>query len=492
VLVNSIEVLNTAKTPPFYVNENGDVEEQLRLRYRYLDLRREKMHSNILLRHQTTRTLRNWLDGHDFTEIDTPILVNETPGGAREFLVPSRIHAGEFFALPQSPQQFKQLLMVAGFEKYYQIARCFRDEDLRADRQPEFTQLDIEMSFVDVPQVIANIETLLLDVVPLVCQKRILAAPFPRMTYQEAMDCYGSDKPDIRFGLMLSDVSELVADTEFQVFSNALANNGKVKGIKIPGGASYTRREIDEITQLVVRRGAKGLVTAALQSEGVKSVLTRFLSDDKIQAIARRLDANEGDMLALVADQPDVVAESLGELRLEIGRRLGLIDSDVLAFVWIVDAPLLEWNADDGRWQAKHHQFTSPVEDDLQLMEIDPGAVRAKQYDIVCNGIELGGGSIRIHQRALQEAVFRVLGLSDEEANRLFGHLLEAFEYGTPPHGGIAIGLDRFVMLLAGEESIRSVIPFPKTQSATCLLTGAPSPVLESRLRDLHIKTTES
>lgn len=491
VLVDEARVLNTAKTPPFYINEDAEVDEFLRLRYRYLDLRRERMHNNILLRHRTARTLRNWLDRNGFVEIDTPILVNETPGGAREFVVPSRLHPGEFFALPQSPQQFKQLLMVAGFERYYQLARCFRDEDLRADRQPEFTQLDLELSFVDVDQVLETVESLLLYTVPEVSDKQIFASPFPRMTYQEAMNLYGSDKPDIRFGLLLTDISDLVEGSGFQVFAATISAGGQVKGIRIPGAASYTRREIDELTQLVIRSGAKGLVTLAILPDGIKSPLTKFLDERAIAAIIARLGGQEGDLLAFVADQPAIVADALGELRLEIGRRLGLLDPNVMAFAWIVDAPLLEWNGEENHWQAKHHQFTSPVDEDIPLLDTNPAAVRAKQYDIVCNGVELGGGSIRIHRRGLQEKVFRVLGLADEEANRLFGHLLEAFEYGTPPHGGIALGLDRFVMLLAGEDTIRSVIPFPKTQSATCPLTGAPSPVSAARLRDLHIRLLE-
>lgn len=488
ILVLEAQVLSPAKTPPFYINEHVEVDEFLRLRYRYLDLRRESMHANILLRNKVAKTIRDWLHDQGFVEIDTPILVNETPGGAREFLVPSRLHPGEFYALPQSPQQYKQLLMVAGFEKYFQLARCFRDEDLRADRQPEFTQLDMEMSFVDQEQILEIVEALLIHVISETTNKHILARPFPRLAYERAMNLYGTDKPDIRFGLLLHDISDIVAGTDFKVFSTALAGGGQVKGLRIPGGASYTRREVEELTNFVIRKGAKGLVTVALHPDGVKSPLTKFMSEDKLRQIITELEGVEGDLLAIVADQPQAVAEALSELRLEVGRRLNLMDPDTLALLWIVDAPLLEWNAEEGHWQAKHHQFTAPVDEDIPLLDTNPSAARAKQYDIVCNGTELGGGSVRIHRRGLQEKMFAVMGMSEEEANRMFGHMLEAFEYGTPPHGGIALGLDRFVMLLAGQDTIRDVIPFPKTQSATCPMTGSPSPAAVTRLKELHIE----
>ncbi len=482
------QVLNPAKTPPFYVNEDVEVDEPLRLRYRYLDLRRERMKNNVLLRYRTVKFIRDWLDKRGFVEIETPILVNETPGGAREFLVPSRVHPGHCYALPQSPQQFKQILMVAGFDKYFQIARCFRDEDLRADRQLEFTQLDMEMSFVDQEDVLEVTEALFKDLVAAIGRQRILATPFPRLTYAQAMDRYGTDKPDLRFALELVDVSDLAAASEFNVFRTALAAGGQVKLVRAPGLAHYSRREIDELARMAQNYGAKGIVTLQLTEEGIRSPLAKFMSEAHLQQLVRRAGAERGDLLLIVADKPAIVAEALGQLRLEVGRRLNLMDPNVLAFAWVLEMPMFEWNEQEGHWQSKHHHFTSPLDEDLPLLATDPGRVRAKQYDIVCNGTELGGGSIRIHRRELQEQIFRLVGISDEQARMMFGHMLEAFEYGTPPHGGIAPGIDRLVMLLAGEENIREVIPFPKTQSALCLLTGAPSPVSRQRLAELHLQ----
>ena len=491
VAVREARILNPSRTPPFYINEDVEIDDLLRLRYRYLDLRRERMRNNLLLRDRTVFFIRQWLHERGFIEVETPILANETPGGARSYLVPSRLQPGHFFALPQSPQQYKQLLMVAGVERYFQIARCFRDEDLRADRQPEFTQLDLEMSFVDQEDILSLVESLFIDLVPAVSDKQIATIPFPRLTYQEAMDRYGNDKPDMRFGLLLTDLTDLAAGSGFRVFENAIEANGRVKGIRAPGLAAYTRREVDELTSFVKARGAKGLITIALTSEGIKTPLSKFMSEGQVRSLVERLEGEEGDLLLIVADEPAVVAASLGDLRLEVGRRLGLMDRNKLAFAWVVEMPLLEWSAEENQWVAKHHQFTSPMDEDIPLLDTNPAAVRAKQYDVVCNGYEVGGGSIRIHQRELQAKIFQLLGMSDQEANALFGHLLEAFEYGTPPHGGIAPGIDRLVMLLAGEDNIREVIPFPKTQSGTEPMTGAPSTVSERRLRELHIRLIE-
>ncbi len=490
LVAKSAQVLNPAKTPPFPINEPAEVDEYLRLKYRYLDLRRDFMLRNLELRHRAVRFIREWFSDRDFLEIETPILTKETPGGAREFVVPSRIHPGSFYALPQSPQQYKQLLMVAGIERYFQIARCFRDEDLRADRGLEFTQLDLEMSFVDQEDILNITEGCLTDLVDNVGGKKLLFRPFPRLTYAEAMDRFGTDKPDLRFGVEIQNMTDLAGGTDFRVFNAVLESGGQVKAIVAPGCASYSRREIEDLTRIATGAGAKGMVPLALLPHGFHSPLTRFFSDTRLQEICDRLGARPGDLVLIVADAPDVVATALGEVRLEIGRRLGLMDPNVLAFAWITHVPAFEWNAERNAWQAKHHQFTSLIDEDLPYLESEPGRVRAKQYDVVCNGYELGGGSIRIHRRELQERVFRVIGMTDAEANEKFGHLLEAFEFGTPPHGGIAVGIDRLTMLLAGQDSIREMIAFPKTQSATEPMTGAPTPLSPAELAIIHLAVT--
>jgi aspartyl-tRNA synthetase len=488
VAAEAIHVLNEARTPPLPISEGLSADETVRLRYRYLDLRRPEMQSKLMLRHRVVSFIRRFLDERGFVEVETPILIKSTPEGARDYLVPSRIHAGHFYALPQSPQQLKQLLMVAGMDRYYQIARCFRDEDQRADRQPEFTQLDLEMSFVEQDDVLQVTEDLLTALVPEVSNKRILLKPFPRLSYQEAMDRYGSDKPDMRFEMVLTDLSDLVADSDFRIFSSAIADGGQVKGIRVPGCAAYTRKQLDELGEFVQQRGAQGLVSIALAPEEVRSSVSKHLSPEAMGAITGRMGATTGDLILIVAGQPHVVAAALGQLRLEMGERLGLRDKDVLAFVWVVDMPLFEWKDQEQRWDAMHHPFTAPAEDDLPLLDTDPGAARAQQYDIVSNDVEVGGGSIRIHRRDVQEKIFQIMGLPPEQVRSQFGHLLDAFEYGTPPHGGIAPGIDRLVMILAGEDSIREVMAFPKTSAAADLMFDAPSPVSDEQLKELHLK----
>ncbi len=493
VVADSIEILNPAKTPPFYINrDDEEVDEALRLRYRYLDLRKRRMQRNLILRHKVVKFIRDYLSERGFVEIETPVLLKSTPEGARDYVVPSRVHPGKFYALPQSPQQLKQLLMVAGFEKYFQIARCFRDEDLRADRQTEFTQLDVEMSFVDVEDVLQLTEglfTALVDALSAETGGSILHRPFPRLSYREAMARYGSDKPDLRFGLPLIDLSDVVAKSEFRVFRQAVAEGKQVKALCVPDCSQYSRRQLDELGELVKKRGAKGLVWMLVEEAlSVRSPVAKFLSQAEIEGILAQTGAEEGDLILIVADESQVVADALGDLRLEMGQRLGLRDDSVLAFAWVLDFPLLEWNEEEGRWSAMHHPFTSALDEDLPLLETEPGQVRAKAYDVVCNGWEIGGGSIRIHRREMQERMFRALGLSEEEVQSQFGHLLKAFEYGAPPHGGIAPGIDRLVMLLAGEHNIREVMAFPKTQRAEDLTFGAPSPVSERQLAELHLR----
>ncbi len=492
VLADEIVVLNPAKTPPFPIFEDTPVEESLRLRYRYLDLRRRRMQRNLILRHRVVKYIRDFLDARGFLEIETPILFKSTPEGARDYLVPSRLHPGKFYALPQSPQQLKQLLMVAGFERYFQIARCFRDEDLRGDRQPEFTQLDLEMSFVTREDVMALIEELMIGIVEECSDRRLLTKPFPRLTYAEAIARYGTDKPDLRFGMELVDISDLVAGSNYGIFAQAIATGGQVKGLRAPGCAGYSRRQLDELTSLAQKEGALGLSWLALLPDGeVRSSFARFLTDEQVQAIIARMEARPGDLMLFVADQPPRVAAALSALRLELGERLGLRDPGTMAFCWIIDFPLFEWNEDERRWDPSHHLFTAPMPEDLPLLDTDPGAARGQQYDLVCNGEEIAGGSIRIHRREVQEKIFGLIGLDVEQARERFGHMLEAFEYGTPPHGGIASGIDRVVMLLAGEESIREVMAFPKTGQAVDLMANAPSPVDPEQLAELHIRVVE-
>jgi aspartyl-tRNA synthetase len=487
VEATGLEILNPSETPPFEIERDRPVDETLRLKYRYLDLRRERMRDKILLRHRVVKHMRDYLDDRGFVEIETPLLTASTPEGARDYLVPARLYPGQFYALPQSPQQFKQLLMVAGFERYFQIARALRDEDQRGDRQPEHTQLDLEMSYTTQDEILDLIEGLYSGIVEQLTQKRLLARPFPRLTYAEAMDRFGTDKPDIRFGLEFHDVSQLAADSEFKVFKGAVESGGSVRGIAVGGLGDLTRRELDELTAVATSGGAKGLAHFRAQADGLKSPLAKFLSE-KQQAILREtLGAGEGDWLFFVADKNPVVFESLNRLRLHFRDRLGLADPDVLGMCWVTDFPLFEWNEDEGRIDPMHHMFTMPCEDDLPLLDSDPLRVIGQLYDLVANGTELASGSMRIHNPDLQQKVFDVIGIGPEEARRRFGTILTAFRYGAPPHGGIAPGVDRLVMLLTDEPNIREVMAFPKTQAARDEMMDAPGPVSEEQLKELNI-----
>ncbi|MCD4838667.1 aspartate--tRNA ligase [Neobacillus sedimentimangrovi] len=489
IQAEKVTIINEAKTPPFTISDKTDVSEDVRLKYRYLDFRRPVIFETLKMRHQVTKHIRNFLDEEGFLDIETPILTKSTPEGARDYLVPSRVHPGEFYALPQSPQLFKQLLMVGGIERYYQIARCFRDEDLRADRQPEFTQIDIETSFMSQDDIIQLMERMMSKLMKEV--KGIdIPTPFPRMSYDEAMSRFGSDKPDTRFGLELVDVSEIVKESGFKVFASAVSNGGQVKAINVKGAAEkYSRKDIDSLTEYVSRYGAKGLAWLKMEAEGLKGPIAKFFSEEEAKAIQETLEAKEGDLLLFVADKKSVVADALGALRLKLGKDLNLIDQNLFHFLWITDWPLLEYDEEEGRYYAAHHPFTMPVREDLAYLDTDPSKVRAQAYDLVLNGYELGGGSLRIFERDIQEKMFKVLGFTLEEAQEQFGFLLNAFEYGTPPHGGIALGLDRLVMLLTGSTNLRDTIAFPKTASASDLMIAAPSPVSEAQLQELNLLT---
>lgn len=497
VEVQRVRVLNAAKTPPFEVSAESKVDEALRLKYRYLDLRRQRMQRNLILRGMVTKAIRDYLYERGFIEIETPILFKTTPEGARDYLVPSRVHPGKFYALPQSPQQLKQLLMVAGYERYFQIARCFRDEDQRGDRQPEFTQLDMEMSFVEREDVLTLIEGLMIKLVevaaPLTgCQ--LVTPTFPRLTLQEAMLKYGCDKPDLRYGLEIVDITDLAAQTGFKVFVENAAAGNPIRAIRIPGCGNYSRKQLDDLTELAKGAGGKGLAYIALESGEsgqVKSPIGKFFTVEQMTALIERMEAQQGDLILISSDTHPVVCAVLDAVRREFGARLGLADPKKIAFCWIIDFPLFDWNADEQRWDPSHHLFTSPMTEDIPFLDSDPSKARGQQYDLACNGYEVAGGSIRIHDRALQEKVFGLIGLDVEDAKARFGHMLEAFEYGTPPHGGIAPGIDRLVMLLAGEPNIREVIAFPKSQQAADLMAGAPSEADAHQLTELHIRLTE-
>ncbi|MFY4774799.1 aspartate--tRNA ligase [Metabacillus sp. RGM 3146] len=489
VQAEKVTILNASKTPPFQIeNKSEEVSEDVRLKHRYLDLRRPALFETLKMRHDVTRSVRRFLDENGFMDVETPILTNSTPEGARDYLVPSRVHEGEFYALPQSPQIFKQLLMVSGFDRYYQIARCFRDEDLRADRQPEFTQIDMEMSFMSQNDIMELTEKMMAHVLKQTKGMEI-SLPLPRLTYEDAMNRYGSDKPDTRFEMELTDVSELVKDSGFKVFASTVERAGKVKAITVKNAANqYSRKDIDALTEFVATYGAKGLAWLKHEDEGLRGPIAKFFDESEQQALIDVLGSDKGDLLLFVADKEKTVADSLGALRLKLGKELGLIDESKFNFLWVVDWPLLEFDEETNRFYAAHHPFTMPAREDLDKLENDPEGIKAQAYDIVLNGYELGGGSIRIYEKDIQEKMFSLLGFSKEEAYEQFGFLLEAFEYGTPPHGGIALGLDRIVMLLAGRSNLRDTIAFPKTASASCLLTDAPSEVSSQQLDELHLR----
>mgnify|MGYP001068913693 CR=1 FL=1 len=492
VHVTEINVLNEAKTPPFMIEDGTEVNEDVRLKYRYMDLRRPVMFETLKMRSDVTKTIRDYLDEGGFLDVETPILTKSTPEGARDYLVPSRVHPGEFYALPQSPQIFKQLLMVSGVDRYYQIARCFRDEDLRADRQPEFTQVDIETSFMSQEDIMQMTEEMLKKVMKRVKNVDIDGS-FQRMTYEDAMNRFGSDKPDTRFGLELIDMADVVRGSGFKVFAQVVESGGQVKALCVPGGGEkYSRKDIDHLTEFAAIYGAKGLAWLKVEEDGMKGPIIKFFTEEEQAKMLQTAGAKTGDLIMFVADKKQVVADALGALRLKLGKELGMIDESKYNFLWVTDWPLLEYDESEGRYYAAHHPFTMPFREDLEKMDSDPGAVRAQAYDVVLNGYELGGGSIRIFERNVQEKMFKLLGFTEEQAKEQFGFLMDAFEYGTPPHGGIALGLDRLVMLLAGRTNLRDTIAFPKTASAADVLTDAPGEVSNAQLEELHLRISQT
>ncbi|RKD73092.1 aspartyl-tRNA synthetase [Sinobaca qinghaiensis] len=488
IRVEQIDILNTSKPLPFQIDSNQEISEDVRLKYRYLDLRREEMRETIKLRNRVTKIIRDYMDDNEFVDIETPMLTKSTPEGARDYLVPSRVHKGEFYALPQSPQLFKQLLMVSGFERYYQIVRCFRDEDLRADRQPEFTQLDIEASFLETEEFLPMIEELMKKTVKEVLGKDV-ETPFPRMTYEDAMNRYGSDKPDTRFGLELTELSHIVGNSDFKVFAQAVKNGGIVKGLNVKGAApKMSRKEIDELADFAAIYGAKGLAWLRVEEDMLRGPIAKFFTEEETEQIKSAMDAEPGDLLFFGADKKEVVYATMGALRLKFGKDFEMIDESKYNFLWVTEFPLVEYDDNSKRYTAMHHPFTSPLKEDAHKLDSEPENVRAEAYDIVLNGYEIGGGSQRIYKKDMQQSMFKALGFSQEEAQEQFGFLLDAFEFGTPPHGGIALGLDRFVMILAGRDNLRDTIAFPKTASASDPLTGAPGAVSEQQLKELHLK----